>query len=116
VEGNGGLLSPLTVDLDAAGIIDAVRATPIVFCPNRLGAINQTLLVVRALSPLAARKVRVVLMSLPRPDGSADSNVRYLRDELGAARVVGVPWLSPAVRKGAARANGSLRRILDSLI
>lgn len=116
VEGAGGLLSPMTTDLDAAGIIDAVRAIPIVVCPNRLGAINQSLLVVRALPRARVSKVRVVLMSLARPDHSADSNVDYLRDALGSGRVFEFPWLDAATRNGLARPNSVVRRVLDSLV
>ena len=49
IEGAGGLLSPLGEDFDSRDLIAALRATPIVVCPNRLGAVNQVLLTLEAL-------------------------------------------------------------------
>src|SRR5208282_5318771 len=49
VEGAGGLLSPLGENFDSRDLIAALRATPMVVCPNRLGAVNQVLLTLAAL-------------------------------------------------------------------
>src|ERR1700690_504574 len=49
IEGAGGLLSPLGVNFDSRDLIAALRATPMVVCPNRLGAVNQILLTLCAL-------------------------------------------------------------------
>ncbi|HKX61543.1 MAG TPA: dethiobiotin synthase [Verrucomicrobiae bacterium] len=116
VEGAGGLLSPLAQDLDAEGMITTLRAIALVVCPNRLGAINQTLLVMRALPPKAAKKARVILMSQPQRERSAESNTSYLREVLGSTRVFEFPWLRAAMRKGAAPPSAQLRRILDSIL
>jgi len=116
VEGAGGLLSPLAKDLDAEGMITTLRAVALVVCPNRLGAINQTLLVMRALPPKAARTARVILMSQPQREGSAESNTSYLREILGSTRVFEFPWVRAAVRKGAAPPSAQLRRMLDSIL
>ena len=51
VEGAGGLLSPLGEDFNSRDLIAALRATPIVVCPNRLGVVNQVLLTLEALPP-----------------------------------------------------------------
>jgi len=40
IEGAGGLLSPLGENFDSRDLLTALRATPIVVCPNRLGAVN----------------------------------------------------------------------------
>jgi dethiobiotin synthetase len=115
VEGAGGLLSPLTEDLDASQIIKQCHAIPIVVCPNRLGAINQTLLVLDALPASAARKARVVLMSQRRRDASAKSNHRYLRKMLGPVPVLEFPWLSSGERREFGSRNTRVRRVLDAL-
>ena len=49
VEGAGGLLSPLGGNFDSRDLIAALCATPMVVCPNRLGAVNQVLLTLAAL-------------------------------------------------------------------
>ena len=49
VEGAGGLLSPLGENFDSRDLILKSHATPIVVCPNRLGAVNQVLLTLEAL-------------------------------------------------------------------
>ncbi len=94
VEGAGGLLSPLGEDYDAR---DLIRRTPglgrvVVVVPNRLGAINQALLVMDALGT-AARQARVALVSPPRPTPVSRTNLALLRERLGASSVVAFPWL-----------------------
>jgi dethiobiotin synthase len=91
VEGAGGLLTPIGEDFDARNLIVALRATPIVACANRLGAINQTLLVLAALPPALVLRARVVLMSLTRETAVARSNVVFLQERLGMDRVHAVP-------------------------
>jgi dethiobiotin synthetase len=93
VEGAGGLLSPLGEGFDARDLIAALRATPIIVCPNRLGAINQTLLVLDALPPDSARQAQVVLISPPRVDGAAQTNRKLLSELVGSNRVHVLPWL-----------------------
>ena len=63
VEGAGGLLSPLGEKFDSRDLLVALRAMPMVVCPNRLGAVNQVLLTLAALPRSAAGRARVVLMS-----------------------------------------------------
>src|SRR5688572_3726274 len=49
IEGAGGLLTPLGDGFDAADLICALGAEPIVVAANRLGVLNHTLLTVEAL-------------------------------------------------------------------
>ena len=49
VEGAGGLLSPLGEDFDSRDLIAALRATPVIVAPNKLGAVNHILLTLAAL-------------------------------------------------------------------
>jgi dethiobiotin synthetase len=93
VEGAGGLLSPLGEGFDSRDLIVALRATPLVVCPNRLGAVNQALLVVQALPRAAAARAAVVLVSPRKPDLASRTNPMLLREILGSDRVRVLPWL-----------------------
>lgn len=118
VEGAGGLLSPLGEDFDSRDLIQAIDAMPIIVCPNRLGAINQTLLVLEALPPKKSRAARVVLMT-PRAGGSrgvAGGNAQFLARKLGSGRVVVFPWLANPRSFGNALRNQRVRSALDSLL
>lgn len=113
VEGAGGLLSPLGEDFNTRDLLVALRARPVVVCPNRLGAINQTLLVLAALPRRAAATAQVVLVASPKPDRSARDNPALLAQFVGSARVHSVPWLgTPCDPLGPSAAT---RAALDSL-
>jgi dethiobiotin synthetase len=93
VEGAGGLLSPLGEDFDSRDLIVALRALPIIVGPNRLGAINQVLLVLEALPP-AFRKEACVVLSCPRRMGLvARTNAELLARRLGASRLHLLPQM-----------------------
>jgi dethiobiotin synthetase len=93
VEGAGGLLSPLGENFDSRDLIAALRATPIVVCPNRLGAVNQVLLTLAALPRSASCRARVVLMSPSKPDASTSTNASLLAEFLDAKRIFCLPRL-----------------------
>ena len=93
VEGAGGLLSPLGENFDSRDLIAALRATPIVVCPNRLGAVNQVLLTLAALPRSASCRARVALMSPSKPDASTNLNVGLLAEFFDAKRIFELPWL-----------------------
>jgi dethiobiotin synthetase len=93
VEGAGGLLSPLGGNFDSRDLIAALRATPMVVCPNRLGAVNQVLLTLAALPRNASCRARVVLMSPSKPDASTSTNVSLLAEFLDAQRIFCLPRL-----------------------
>jgi len=93
VEGAGGLLSPLGENFDSRDLIAALRATPIVVCPNRLGAVNQVLLTLAALPRSVSCRARVVLMSPSKPDASTNTNVSLLAEFLDAKRIFCLPRL-----------------------
>ena len=105
VEGAGGLLSPLGVDFDSRDLLCALSAKPLVVCANRLGAVNQALLVLEALPLTLARKASVVLMADARPDAASRSNAGLLGEQLRRDRIHELPrlgrgfqTLSPHVR------------------
>jgi dethiobiotin synthetase len=93
VEGAGGLLSPLGENFDSRDLIQALRATPIVVCPNKLGAVNQVRLVESALSRAAARQARIVLVNPARPDAASRTNLGLVRESVDRTRIHLMPWL-----------------------
>src|SRR5208282_3626019 len=106
-EGAGGLLSPLGENFDSRDLIAALGATPIVVCPNRLGAVNQILLTLEALPKSFRRKARVVLMSPPKPDAATILNAKSLAEFFAAKRIFILPWLGkPGGRDSARRCPG----------
>lgn len=115
VESAGGLLSPLGEGFTSRELVVALKATPVVVCPNRLGAINQTLLVVAALPRSLSRRARIVLVSPGRQDLSSRSNARYLAETLGPARVHVLHRLEHPAQPDRSLADPRVRRIMRSL-
>lgn len=97
IEGAGGLLSPLGEGFNSRDLLCALAATPLVVCPNRLGAVNQALLVLEALPRELARRARVILSTF-NADSSSPANLRLLREFLGPGRVQALPRINPAGR------------------
>jgi dethiobiotin synthetase len=101
VEGAGGLLSPLGEGFDSRDLIIALRAKPVVVCPNRLGAVNQVLLVLSALPRALSSRATVMLTSRKKPDEASRTNPKLLAEKLGARRAQVLPrlesklWLAP---------------------
>jgi dethiobiotin synthetase len=92
IEGAGGLLSPLGENFNSRDLMMALCATPIVVCPNRLGAVNQVLLTLEVLPKRLRAKARVVLMSPSKPGASAKTNAKLLA-ELSNVKIFSLPWL-----------------------
>jgi dethiobiotin synthetase len=95
VEGAGGLLVPLTRDVAYDGLFVQWDLDLVVVAGNRLGAINHTLLTVRAAHDAGLRVRGVVLNTLdPGPAGIAEStNLETLADLLAPVPVLAFPWL-----------------------
>jgi dethiobiotin synthetase len=115
LEGAGGLLSPLGVDFDSRDLILALGALPIVVCPNRLGALNQSLLALAALPRAFARRARLVLISPRRSDAVSRSNPIFLSKKLGTTRVHTLPWLRRPDDPGRFLSDRRLRRLAKAL-
>jgi dethiobiotin synthetase len=115
VEGAGGLLSPLGEDFDSRDLIASLRATPVVVCPDRLGAVNQVLLTLEALPRAARRKARVVLVSPPRPDASLKTNRRLLAEQFDGKRIFRLPWLGGRFQGTRALKEMRVRRAVEKL-
>ena len=116
VEGAGGLLSPLGERFNARDLILALRAVPIIVCPNRLGVLNHALLTFEALPRVVARRAELVLMSSRRRDLVSRTNPGLLAEILGADRVHAFPRLSVAGVSGRASASIRVRQVLEALL
>lgn len=106
IEGAGGLLSPLGRNFDSLDLITELKAFPIVVCRNRLGAINQARLAMRALPRFSSETAQLVLVQERKPDASQSSNAAVLRDYFSSERVHELPWtrwksmdIEPTVRR-----------------
>ena len=114
VEGAGGLLSPLGVDFDSLELLRALRAAPVVVASDRLGAINQVLLVLRALPARLARNAQIVLVA-PKKSGSARiGNFEALQEKF-PGRVHCLPWLTEAQRQPFPPVAPAVKRVLSAL-
>ena len=115
VEGAGGLLTPLGEKFDSRDLIVALRATPIVVAPNRLGMLNQVRRVLAALPVAAARCVQVVLVNPRRPDAASASNPRLLAEFVPGRRLYALPWLEPAQIEGTKSHDPLARKLIGRL-
>jgi dethiobiotin synthetase len=115
IEGAGGLLSPLGESFDSRDLIAALCATPMIVCPNRLGAVNQVLLTLEALPERFRAKARIVLMSPPKPDAATASNAKLLAEFFDAKRIFRLPWLGKKFKIGRVLQNPLVRRTLRAL-
>ena len=115
VEGAGGLLSPLGEDFDSRDLLRALGAIPIVVGPNRLGAVNQVLLVLEALPAMSARKAQVVLVADARPDAASQSNAVLLGEKIGCGRIHELPRLDHVVGGMERRIQIRLGRLITML-
>jgi dethiobiotin synthetase len=95
VEGAGGLLVPLTRDVAFDGLFVQWELDVVVVAGNRMGAINHTLLTVRAAHDAGLRVRGVVLNSLsPETPGIAEAtNLEALSELLAPVPVLAFPWL-----------------------
>ena len=94
VEGAGGLLSPMGEGFDARDLIAALKATPVIVCANKLGAVNQVRLVLAALPRVTARRARIVLVNPPKPDAASRTNLGLLQEFVAAQQLRVLPWLA----------------------
>jgi dethiobiotin synthetase len=115
VEGAGGLLSPLGENFDSRELIIALDASPMVVCPNRLGAVNQALLALEGLPENFQARVRIVLVSPSRPDVSTKTNAGLLAGFVRAETIFTLPWLGRRFDEKILR-NSHLRRTLRALM
>ena len=115
VEGAGGLLSPLGENFNSLDLIIALRATPIVVAPNKLGAVNHILLTLAALPEPLRRRARVVLMLPAKPDAATAHNARLLGNYFPPDQIFTLPWLGQYPSSAAALKIARVKRTLKAL-
>jgi len=115
IEGAGGLLSPLGENFNSRDLIAALRARPIIVAQNKLGAVSQILLTFEALPENIRAKVRVVLISPPKPDASTKSNAKLLADFFDARRIFELPYFGKDFETNRILKNSRVRRIFSAL-
>jgi dethiobiotin synthetase len=93
VEGAGGLLSPLGENFDSRDLISALRATPVIIAPNKLGAVNHVLLTLKALPKNSRDEAKVVLMTPAKADSATASNAKLLGQFFPQEKILRLPWL-----------------------
>jgi dethiobiotin synthetase len=116
VEGAGGLLSPLGENFNSRDLILALRATPLVVAPNRLGMVNHILLTLEALPRSAAARARIVLMSPSKRDAATGANAELLAGFFDAKRIFTLPWLGENCSAGEVLKSQQVRRTLRALV
>ena len=115
VEGAGGLLSPLGEDFNSRDLMAALRATPIIVAPNKLGMVNHILLTLEALPKNLREKAKVVLMFPAKPDSATASNAKLLAQFFPQQKIFTLPWFGEKVDLPTALKNLQVRRTLQKL-
>ncbi len=115
VEGAGGLLSPLGEDFASRELIVALKATPIIVSPNRLGAVNQIRLTLEALPPRLSARAQVVFFNPPKPDSATRTNAALLGEFVEPQRIHRLPWLGADRKPSEALLAGRIRVVLQNL-
>jgi dethiobiotin synthetase len=115
VEGAGGLLSPLGANFDSRDLISALRATPVVVAPNRLGVVNHVLLTLEALPDYLRARAKVVLMTPPKPDPATASNARLLK-QLSIRNVHRLRWLGDVFSVSAVLQEAKMRQAFAAVM
>ena len=115
IEGAGGLLSPLGEDFDSRNLIAALRATPVIVAPNKLGTVNHVLLTLEALPKNLRSRAKIVLFSSRKPDAAAASNARLLAQFSPPAKIFTLPWLGDKCDVTIALEKARVQKTLASL-
>ena len=115
VEGAGGLLSPLGEDFNSRDLIVALRATPLIVAPDRLGVVNQVLLTLEALPGHFRRETKLILVSPPRRDAATAANASLLAEFMEAGQIFTLPWLGRSFSTARALKHPHVRRTLETL-
>jgi dethiobiotin synthetase len=100
VESAGGLLVPLNDNFLFADLLQSFVLPVLLVAPNRLGAINHTLLSLEALSRRKVPVLGVVLNQLsPEPDASAAANAATIRQHGKVEWLKEIPYFQGAERE-----------------
>jgi dethiobiotin synthetase len=102
VEGAGGLLAPLGEGYTLRDLIRRLHGEVMVVCANRLGVINHVALTTYALQAVGIKEFTVAMMGVKKPDLSAKSNPRMIRQLLPSIPVFCLPYLGKRASTAAA--------------
>ncbi len=116
VEGAGGLFSPLGQDFNSCDLIVALRASPIILAPNKLGTVNHVLLTLAALPGKARSVAKVVLMSPPKLDSATRSNAGLLGQFFPPGNIFKLPWLGRQFEPATVLEQPAVKRVLAALM
>jgi dethiobiotin synthetase len=118
VEGVGGLMTPLGEDYTIRDVIRRLHGKTIIVCRNRLGVLNHVALTAEALQSAGIKEFTVAMMGVRKPDISAGSNPRMIRQMLPLNPVFCLPYLGfRASTAGAAKENAKyLKKTLAHLV
>lgn len=116
VEGAGGLLSPLGANFDSREVIVALRATPVIAAPNRLGVVNHVLLTLEALPGKCRAEASVVLMTPPKSDSATATNAKLLEQSSAPGTIFRLPWLGEDFSGAEIWRRPEVRRTLAGLV
>lgn len=115
VEGAGGLLSPLGEDFDSRDLLAALRATPVVVAPNKLGVVNHLLLTLEALPAELRAAAEVVLMTPRQPDAATATNARLLKQWARGTAIFRLPWFSKNFSAAGVLRGPAVKRMLAAV-
>lgn len=115
VEGAGGVLSPMGEDFSSRELIIALKATPIVVAPNRLGVVNQVRLTLEVLPARIANRAQIVLFDPPHLDMAARTNPALISEFIEANRLHRFPWLRENLCPADVPLRGRLQIALQAL-
>jgi dethiobiotin synthetase len=93
VEGCGGVLAPLGDNYAAADLISRLGCQTVIVAPNCLGTINHTLMTTKYMQVIGAKDIKVVMMSVEKPDSSSRSNMGAIRELLPGISIFSLPHL-----------------------
>lgn len=92
VEGAGGLLAPLSEELDVAGLAAALRLPLLIVARAGLGTVNHTLLTIEAARARGLEIAGIVLNG--EADASTAENAGMIEERSGVRVLAKVPWLA----------------------
>jgi dethiobiotin synthetase len=116
VEGAGGLLSPLGEGFNSRDLILALRATPIIVAPNKLGVISHILLTLEALPKNLRKEARIIFTPTGKSDLATASNAELLRQFLVSQKISSLPRLGKNFLSVKIAGSFQVRRVLKAIV
>jgi len=120
IEGVGGVCAPLGPGFQVIDLIAALACPAIMVAPNRVGALNLSLMGLQILTARGISVQAVVLMGVHEPDLAARTNGRVLRDMVEGLPVIVIPYLGEnarrieQIKKNVKKCQKALARVLET--